>query len=564
MDSVFLQIGVATIVAATLGVLARLLRQPIVLAYIVAGILLGAGFGVIHDTNITGDVGTIGIVFLLFLVGLELDIVKLRRLGAVVLVSGLVPVLIVALGGYVIVRGFGWTSLTAAYIGAAAAFSSTAVVLKRLSDRGDLASLYAKISIGILLLQDILAIVALMAISASSQGALGPSGLMLFMLKGACFFVGSWALTRYVLARLFFFIAKSAELLFLASIAYAFLFALGAEALGFSKEIGAFVAGLSLATLPYSLEIMGRVKPLKDFFLVIFFVVLGLEVSPDVVFQNIPLILALSTLVVFVKSFVTAASIIRLGYPKRPAYLVGASLGQMSEFSLLIVLLGQGTGQIPTEVVGITAALLVISIVLNTYWNDLNRIIYPVLVRPLSWFAKSAATKELAAHPTGLSEHTLLFGANRMGDGLVQRLAELGHQVLVVDHNPEVIRRLLARGVPSVYGDIDDYELLHDMGLDRAKLVISTIPNLAANLYLLEQSRKQNRHTTVILTAEQVTDALELYEAGADYVIVPHLLGGEQAAQLLQELSHGSEKLLTERDRHIQHLARRHSLAGAA
>lgn len=561
MDSVFLQIGVVTILAALLGIVARILRQPIILAYVTAGILLGAGgLNLIPNAELTQDIATIGIIFLLFLVGLELDIGKIRRVGTVVLVAGMAQMLVTFGLVFGIVWSLGYDQTAGLYLGLAAAFSSTAVALKRLSDRRDLGALYAKVTIGILLLQDIIAILALMFISGAAGQSVSVGLFLGFAVKGSLFIAGTWLFTRYLLGRIFFYIAKSPELLFLASVAWAFSFAMASDSLGFSKEIGAFLAGISLATLPYNLEIIGRVKPLKDFFLVIFFVVLGLEVSWPVVGANLPLIIAISAAVIFVKSFVGAAAMVRLGYPKRPAYLTGASLGQMSEFSLLIVLLGFSSGHISQELVGITAALLTLTIILNTYWNGLNRYIYPVFSKPLEWFAGKVTSRELNYRPSEMRNHVLLFGANRMGYQMLHTLERLRRDVLVVDHNPEVIRRLLHRGVESVFGDIDDFELLREMGLADARMVISTVPNATANLYLIKETRKNNRGALVITTADQIDDALALYAAGADYVVLPHLLGGEQAAQILEEVESRSVKpavLRQQRSKHIKSLQER-------
>ena len=567
MDSAFLQIGVVTILAAGLGILFRFLRQPIILAYIAAGILLGAGgLNLIHNAALTADIATIGIIFLLFLVGLELDINQVRRLGPVVVVVGLLQMLITFGLAFGAAQALGYGATAGIYLGLATAFSSTAVVLKRLSDRSDLGSLYAKVSVGILLLQDVVAILCLMVISGVSGNSASPALFAGFLIKGAIFIALTWVFTRYLLGRVFFYIAKSHELLFLASVAWAFLFALISDALGFSKEIGAFLAGLSLATLPYNLEIIGRVKPLKDFFLVIFFVVLGLEVGWPAVVSNLPLVAALAAIVIFAKSFAGAAVMVRLGYPKRPAYLTGAVLGQMSEFSLLVVLLGASAGHIGNEIVGITAALLALTIVLNTYWNDLNRYIYPVLSKPLNWFSGRIATRELAYRPRKKDNHILLFGANRIGAQMLRTLERLKKDVLVVDHNPEVIRRLLRRGVESVYGDIDDFELLKELGVADAKMVISTVPNTTANIYLIEETRKHNTRALVITMAEQVDDALAMYAAGADYVVLPHLLGGERAAEILEKVESREVKpaaLRKQRTEHVHALqARRHELIG--
>lgn len=560
MESIFLQVGTVTIAAAVLAIVARVLGQPIILAYIIAGILLGAsGLNVIPNAHLAQDISTIGIIFLLFLVGLELDIGKIKELGTVVMVAGFAQMLVIGAGGYIVTLLLGYGPVVAAYFGLAVAFSSTAVVLKRLGDRHELSSLYAKVTIGILLLQDVIAIVALMIISSAGRGHLDPAMFGLFALKGALLLVGTYAFTRWLLGPLFFYLAKSTELLFMTSLGWAFLFAILAEVLGFSKEIGAFLAGLSLATLPYNFEIIGRVRPLKDFFLVIFFVVLGLQVSWPVVLHNAPLLIGLSVLVVVGKPLLTSVAMLRLGYPKRPSYLTGSSLGQMSEFSLLVVLLGASFGHLSQEIVALTAALLVLTITLNTYWNAASKVLYPAVSRPMGWLGGKVRSKELSYRPPKMRDHVLLFGANRMGSGMLKTLESMKHDVLVVDHNPEVIRRLLRRGVESVYGDIDDLELLREMGLADAKMIISTIPNPTANMYLLQETRSTNPGALVILTAEQIDDALEMYAAGAGYVILPRMLGGEQAAQILREADAAAsssvpDELVGQRKDHISYL----------
>jgi Kef-type K+ transport system membrane component KefB len=563
MHSIFLQLGVVTIVSAGLAIAFRALKQPIILAYIVAGILLGGGgYNLIPDSVNTQGIATVGIIFLLFLIGLELDIGRVRRVGKVVLMAGGIQMAVVAAGAAFFTLALGYPVSTALFLGLAAAFSSTAVVMKRLIDKQELASLHARVSIGILLLQDLIAVLALMLVSGIGTGSFDASVFVWFAIKAAVFFLVTWLFTKYLLGRIFFFIAKSTELLFLTSVAWAFLFAIICDALGFSKEIGAFVAGLSLATLPYNLEIIGRVKPLKDFFLVIFFVVIGLEVSLPVIAHNWVLILGLMLLVLFVKTLVTSAVMARSGYPKRASYLTGAGLGQMSEFSLLVVLLGASLGQVDHTIVPITATLVAATIIANTYWVEANRYLYPILVQPLKWLGANGRTKELGGKPPELSDHIIVFGANRAGHAVLSALKEGGRDILVVDHNPEVIRRLQRQGTTSVYGDIDDHELLGEIGVDRAKTIVSTAPNAAANLYLIKRVRERNRKALVVTTAEQIDEALAMYDAGADYVVVPHLLGGEQTAQLLEAVESRAlkpQQLKAKRRQHVTHLKKRHS-----
>lgn len=561
MNSLFIQLGVLIIGAATLAGIARAFRQPIVLAYLLTGVLLGAGgLHVIPNSQVTHDIAEVGILFLLFLVGLELDSGKLRRLGGVVIITGLAQMAITGAVAVAFTLALGYSLPVAGFLGLAASFSSTAVVLKYLSDRQETTSLAGRVTIGILLLQDIVAIIALIIISAAGHGHLGWLTAVWFVVKAAGMLGGTWLVSRFVLGPLFFRIAKSPELLFLASIGWAFLFSLISEGLGFSREIGAFLAGLSLATLPYSLEIIGRVRPLKDFFLVIFFVVLGLEVSWSVVGANWLLILGLAAIVILLKSISAAAVMVRLGYPKRPSYRTGAVLGQTSEFSLLIILVAAANGAVPADTVGIVAALLILTITLNSYWNSLSSSLFRVFGPPLSLFTPRRVRNELHFRPSRLSGHAVLFGANRFGAQMLGTLGKLKRDVLVVDHDPEVIRRLSRRRITSVYGDLDDSELLGELGLAEADLVVSTVSNVPATVYLVERTRRLNKRAMIIATGEDAEDALALYAAGADYVVVPRLLSGEEATRIVRDAQDATQPadLKARRRAHIA-LLKRHA-----
>ncbi|MBI2263209.1 cation:proton antiporter [Candidatus Berkelbacteria bacterium] len=348
-QSIFLQIGVIVGVATVLGFLARLMRQPLILAYIAAGIVLGP-FGLKLITNIASvqTLSSLGVAFLLFLVGLELDYRKIKEVTKPALIVGLGQVLLTGLAGYLILRVLNFAPTSSAYIALALTFSSTIIVVKLLSEKNELNSLSGRLTIGLLLVQDLIAIVALLILSGSLSPSilLKPDALLLATFKTVIFLILIFLFNRLLLAKIFHQLARSAEILFLASLSWMFILAGLAFLFGFSVEIGAFIAGVSLASLPYNLEIINRVKSLRDFFLTLFFVVLGVGLVFTGVFKVIPTIIYLSLFVIFGHALIVLILLGFLGFKKRISFLTALNSAQISEFSLILVALGLKLGHL--------------------------------------------------------------------------------------------------------------------------------------------------------------------------------------------------------------------------
>ncbi|MBW3000167.1 cation:proton antiporter, partial [Candidatus Woesearchaeota archaeon] len=363
--NIFYQIGILIIIATVGAYLIRLLKQPLIPAYILSGVIIGPILGLITSHEVITTMSEIGIAFLLFIVGLELNFKKLRDIGAVASVGGLIQIILLFALGFVISSSLGFANMESIYIGLVVAFSSTMIVIKLLLDKKSLNTLHGKIIIGILLVQDVAAILA-MSLLSSVDGfsilvllfsALKAGGIILFAVLAG----------KYIFPYLFKFAAKSMELLFLLSLSVCFGFSLLFASVGFSIAIGAFIAGVSLANLQYNVEIISRVRSLRDFFATLFFVSLGMNLLLDTLPKIILPAIVLTLVVIFIKPFVTLFICSFFGYTKRTSFLTSISLAQISEFSLIIVAQGMLLGHLSKEIFSLSIVLAVITIISTSY-----------------------------------------------------------------------------------------------------------------------------------------------------------------------------------------------------
>jgi len=553
MDSIFLQLAVILSVAFVVSYLVRVLKQPVVVGYIIAGMIISPfilQFGL--STEVIDSFSKFGIAFLLFIVGLHLNPRVIREIGTSSLLIGMAQIILTfGLGFLISFTLLGFNPITSAYIGIALAFSSTIIVMKLLSDKQHLDSLYGKISIGILIIQDLIAVGVLMFISSVSSNITFGSLAFKSLLAGGGLIVFLFLLGFFVLPRITKGIAKYQELLFLFSIFWCFLIAALFGYFGFSIEIGALIAGVVLSLSPYSTEISSKIRPLRDFFLIIFFIILGLNIqisSIGTIFVNA---IILSLVVLILKPVILMSLMALFRYTKRTNFLVGTTLAQISEFSLIILVLGVSVGHISTEILYTLTLTLVITIFLSTYMVIYSRGIYNLLSGFVSLFERKNAKKE----PNLKKEYdAILFGYNRIGFSILKSFKKLKKNYLVVDFNPDTIENLSKFRIPCLYGDIDDSDLLDELPLDKIQLVVSTVPDLETNLLLIESVRRRNPNAVVIVRAHSISEALELYNEGATYVLTPHFLGGEYVAKMIKDLKTNKAEYKEEREKHIKML----------
>ncbi|MBR9700235.1 hypothetical protein GOV09_07305 [Candidatus Woesearchaeota archaeon] len=558
IDNIFFDIGIIMVVGTAFAYLARLLKQPIITGYVLAGLILGPFLQIITNQSIIVTLSEMGIAFLLFIVGLEIDLRKLKEVGMVSTIGGLTKSLILFSLGYVVVIFAGFRDMSAIYLGLILAFSSTMVVIKVLSDKRELDTLHARIIIGFLIIEDILAIFAMIVLANLD----GFSFTLLFeaIWKTAFLFVIARGANKYIFPGLFKFAAKSSELLFLTAVAVTFTFSLLFSELGFSISIGAFVAGISLANLPYVYEIVGKVKSMRDFFSTIFFVSLGMSIvsiSKSHIIITVILLLIIWLLKPLIVMFITAF----FGYNKRPAFLTAISLAQISEFSLIIVTQGLVLGHISQEVFSIAAIIAVVTMSSTSYFIKYEYSIYSFFkdfLRKFDGFTNGI--KHLEYQDKKLAYDVLLVGYDRIGYSIVKKLHILKKHLIVVDYNPEIIKKLIGKNIHCLYGDISDEEILERIDLKGLSMAVSTSPDKRDNKLLIKKVKAVNKKAMLFVTASQVEDALELYDAGADYVIVPHLLGGDHVSLLIEQFGNDIDKLIAHKLGHIEELRDRQSL----
>ncbi|MBS3176053.1 cation:proton antiporter [Candidatus Woesearchaeota archaeon] len=553
-SQIFFDIAIVVMIAAIGGYLAKLFRQPLIPAYILAGVIFGPSLlGVITDTAVIETLAEIGITFLLFVVGLELDWKRLKTASTVALFGGMLQMFLTFAAGMVVALLLGFSTLTAVYLALIITFSSTLVVVKILSDKKELDTLHGRILVGILLLQDLVAILALSILN--SIDAFSPVMFLFALAKGIGLLVVAYILSKIAFPVLFRIAAKSHEVLLLLSISVCFFLALFAIVLDFSMAIGAFVAGVALSNLPYRFEIMGRVKPLRDFFSTLFFVSLGMTLTLETMPSLLIPILIFLFFVVFFKSFITMIIIKIFGYTTKTSFLTGLLLAQVSEFSFIIAALGFSLGHISQSIFSLMVVLAVLTIALTSYLARYDDTVYRSFSPYLSFLQKWGGThRDLEYIPKEKDYQIVLVGVDRLGYGILQNLIDQKKSVLVVDYNPEIIRKCKSDQVDTLYGDIEDLDVIERINFKKVKLIISTVDNLGTGMFLTRYIKKKNKNSIIFVTAKNVQDALTLYREGADYVILPYHIGGDHVSLLMEEISIDTKKLIKHRKHHLQQI----------
>ncbi|MFH1722657.1 MAG: cation:proton antiporter [Candidatus Altiarchaeota archaeon] len=532
--TLFWDIGVLIVAASIFAHVARILRQPLILAYIFTGIVIGPfGYGLIAEEETIKTLSEFGIAFLLFIVGLELDLTKLKELGFAPFGAAVGKSIIMFCFGFLIAALWGYPPTVCIYLGIVVAFSSTMIVIKLLSDKRELDTLHGRMIIGILLVEDVLAILALSVLS--SPG--GYAEITASILKGLGLFSIAIVLSRFVVPPFFRIISKSHELLFLTALSICFIFAFISDVSGFSIAIGSFIAGLSIASFPYNIEIVNRVRSLRDFFAILFFSSLGMEIWVENLSSILlPLIMFLILVLVF-KPLIIMALNSALGYGRRSTFLTAIGLAQISEFSLIIALQGLFLGHLTNEIFSLVALIAVVSFAATSYLIKYDNYLYGRLSHLLTVFDKFSRKEKLILEdiPIKSENHIIVAGCHNMGFNIIKTLKELGEEYLVVDYNPETVSQLIQEGVPCIYGDIGDVELLERIDLKDADIVISTVPSETDGKLLIQETKKRNPNSLMFVRAKTLDAALELYYFGADYVIIPDMLAGKKVSEFLHD-----------------------------
>jgi Kef-type K+ transport system membrane component KefB len=567
-------IGVSILAATVLAYLAYLTKQPLLLAYIAAGAVIGPrfGFGWVQSQADIRIIAEIGLILLLFMIGLELDLKKLKAAGKSLITTGISQfILCAAMGfGFFLLLGFtigepfeyrifgvkvlgGHYDLL--YLAVCMALSSTTIVVKLLYDKFELDTLAGRLTVGVLVFQDIWAIVVL-----SIQSSLANPqfwGILRDFGEAGLLIVISLALSKYVLGYIFQKIARLPELVLVASLGWCFLIAGLADWFGLSLEMGALIAGVAISTFPYNLDIIAKILNIRDFFITLFFVALGMEIPNPIHNLGMLLVAGAAALFLVASRFLSVFPILYfLKNGNRVSLLTSINLSQLSEFALVITAIGVKSKHIVPDIQTIIIFVFVMTSIASTYMINYNHNIQGFLSKALGYIGfkdiKSAPTDDLIAAPKDIA----LLGFYRVASAFIREIEDAGveikDKIVVVDFNPRVFQRLPRRGIKVVYGDISNPETLHHAGIGGAKIVLSTIPDEILvgtnNLRLIDRMKKIAPQARIIVTAASPSRALTLYEAGADYVYLPHQLAAQHLVTVVERLLRGEEVVLKDEE----------------
>ncbi|MBS3081927.1 cation:proton antiporter [Candidatus Pacearchaeota archaeon] len=554
MEGLLLEIGVIIGIAAVISLLGRLIKQPPIIAYLLTGVIVGPlVLNLIASTDQLQALASIGIALLLFIIGISLDFRILKHVGGTAVIGGISTVAIVSSAIFFIAQSLGFNIVSALYIALAFSFSSAVVVVKILSDKKEIDTLYGQIALGILIVESFIAALALMIIPVISSGGTLAIGIQIAKFVGLV--AGIILFGRYILSGLLRVAAKNQEVLFLVSMAWALVAGLTFELFGSSTEIGALIAGMVIASSKYSLEIRSRVKGIRDFFVILFFVFFGSQLAGPISINLIQQAVIFSLFILLGKPLIVMALTRSFGFKKRTNFMIGSSLTQVSEFSLIVILLGYSLGHIPKTIFSLTILVTLITVSLSSYAIYFSRPIYESISRFLGIF--DGKRKEFG----GIKKHEkydiILLGYSRLGFNLLKAFILAKKKYLIVDYNPLTIMNLSKKGISCVYGDVNDSEFLKSLNLSSAKMIISTIPEHSTNLNAMKII--ENKNCTFIATSNQIHNAIELYKSGVDYVIMPHYLGGDFMANMLIRDDFNKKTLQEEGKLHIRQLRERMS-----
>jgi Kef-type K+ transport system membrane component KefB len=542
-------LGTAIVAATAAALLARALRQPLILGYLLAGVLVGPimGFGLVHEQESIELISEIGLILLLFIIGLEMDLQKLMVSGKALLLAGLLqfPICLGLGTALALALGFelGGGRFDAAYVGVAMALSSTMIVVKLLYDKHELMTLPGRLTLGILVFQDVWAILVL-ALQPSLMNPSATTLLISFAKGGALVFV-SLAASRYVLPRLFALIAKVPELLLVTALAWCFLVSGAASALGLSREMGALIAGVGMSTFPYNLDVIAKVVNIRDFFVTLFFVALGMQI-PMPTTATLSVAIGASLFLVATRFLSVFPILFASGLGLRASLLPAINLAQLSEFSLVILALGLSLGHIAPATVAVMTLVFSITSVASTYMIASNHELQAFLGRALGRLGLRNPKEDAPADETSSDAAVVLLGFYRDASSLVHQFEmeakpdedSILKKMLIIDFNPQVLEELKRRGIRCLYGDIASMETLHHASISQARLVVCTLTDSVlkgtSNLRMLKQLRGHCPTASLVMASDTIAGSLALYEAGADFVFMPRMHSAHRMAEVLR------------------------------
>lgn len=555
MHELIRDITLCILFAWTLGLLAHFSRQPLILAYLIAGFCIGPfGAGWVKSQESISVISELGLIFMLFMIGLEIDLKKIVRAGKVILFAAGGQLLGGCLLGILFFAGIGLSlgggHFDALYLCIACALSSTVIIVKVLYEKRELDTLPGRITLGVLVLQDIFAILFLAVQPSLANLQVGV--ILLSIGRVAVLVAAALLVSRYVLPRLFHQIARRPELILLGALAWCFLVAETAEQLSLSREMGALIAGVSLSTFPYALDVTAKVTTLRDFFITLFFVALGMTI-PVPGLSVIGLALMIAAFTVASRLVTTFAPLYLMKQGLRASLLPAINLAQISEFSLVVIQTGVADNHIAPETANAASFAFVVLAVLSTFVMTRSDEITRWAIGPL----KRIGLRDLdhgSGHPDeghegghGEARRIVILGFFRAASALLAEIERqapvLLEQITVIDFNPHVYQTLLSRGLHVIYGDISSADTLLHAGIGKSEIIVLSVPDAllkgASNEKLVRHVRTLNPNALIVATADLLSDVGELYAAGASYVTVTRLSDAHELFTVIEAAQAG-------------------------
>jgi len=562
---VITSVGIAILGATVVAFLGHLLKQPLLLAYIAAGILIGPkiGLGFIQDEGTIETISHFGLILLLFLIGLEIDIKKLKSSGKSLILSGATqfPISVFLGLGFFMLMGYSLEpgKYDLLYLAICCGLSSTAIVVKLLYSKFELDTLAGRITLGILIFQDLWAIIVL----GIQPNLANPDivQILLSFVKGGLLVGASLMVSKYLLPKFYSTIAKIPELVLVSSLGWCFLVCGGAAYLKLSLEMGALIAGVAISTFPYNLDVIAKVVNIRDFFVTLFFVSLGMQIPNPLDNPQILLMAGIASLFLILSRFLAIFPVLhRLKNGNRVSLVTAINLSQISEFSLVIAALGVSAGHIKQDTLSIIIFVFVITSIISTYMikfsdrlqSNISKMLIKVRIKDIVF--EQHATEDVE------EKQIALLGFHRTASSLVNEILALDSnsdeggllkdKLVVVDFNPEIRKTLKDMGIQVVYGDISHMDTLHHAGIHNVKIVISTIPDSILvgtdNIKIIKHIKEICPHAKIIVTAESTVSALAMYEQGADYVFIPRILAAQNVIEIVNMMMRTHEENLKE------------------
>lgn len=531
----FIQLSLIFLVTLILSIICRKFNQPLVIAYIISGILISNYF--INSYELKDFITTmaeIGVAFMLFIVGIELKLKTFREIGRLSLIIGALQEFVTILAGILFALLLGFNYMEAIYLGIALSFSSTILMVKLISDKGDLEKFYGKLAVGFLLVQDLITILIFLILPFFSFNSISQSPLGFILSLSLILLIP--LISYKFLPKFENFLASSQELLFVFAISFALFISSIFKQLGTGLEIGALIAGISLSSLKVSSEMASKLRPVRDFFFILFFVYLGFYVFLSQLDEILLKGLILALFVMIANPLIMFVLVNKLKITTKSAFLLSLTSGQISEFSFILIGLGIKLGHISSELYPITALVGLVTFLGSTYIFSKGEEIY----KKINQYLPRKEFPELI-QVSQKSYEIILFGCDRIGYSFLKVLEKLKKDFLIVDYNLEKVKELERLGFNVLYGDASEVELLNNINFSNTQMIISTIPDFQTNLLILNEYRNINPNGIFISTAYTIEDALSLYKSGSDYVITPHFLGGEHASHIVETFMFSKE-----------------------